>query len=144
MRWRPIEQSDQPLREPPLHTAILSRDNGAIETLLAEYCNINESDSEGNTPLHLCIQTGNEALFLRLLRQGADTGLCNGWDHSLLHQAAKYDTEGKFLPMLIDASDDINPLVRDLYTPLDVAVKANNHTAIEILSRRGAERSKYN
>jgi len=53
--WMPCRDKDKALENPPLHQAIRANEYETVATMLAEGINVNESDSDGNTPLHLSI-----------------------------------------------------------------------------------------
>ena len=105
---------------------------------------IDESDGEGCTALHLSIQKRNYELFEFLLTQRACVGLSNGKGETPLHQAAKLDTEGRFLQRLLAAGANVNAetsseasLVKS--SPLEAAIAAKNSKAIELLVKAGAQ-----
>lgn len=135
--WIPLTADNKNISF-PLHIAIEADDSTAIDTLLKEG-NIYESDFYGNTLLHLSIKQQNFPLFECLLAMGADPTLCNGKDHSLLHQAAIYDKEGRFLEVLLQKNLPINQMANYLFTPLAIAIESQNDKAIEMLKAAGGE-----
>ncbi|MBS0651574.1 MAG: ankyrin repeat domain-containing protein [Verrucomicrobia bacterium] len=139
--WQPLRNSDAHLSVPALHIAIENDDLTAVKGLIEEV-DINESDSKGRTAMHIAIQRGSYDAFELLLKKGAMVGLYDGNRNTPLHVAALSDMGGNFLKSLIDAGADIN--ANDHLTPLDIAIKAKNIKAVEILIKAKALISKQN
>ncbi len=136
--WGPLQDGDVHKKIPPLHIAIATKDEEAIERCLQEGCDINESDYMGFTPLHLAIQHNNYTLFSWLLDQGAQTKLfASGC--TPLHLAMQYDRDGCFIEALIVAGANVNikpnaaSSGRSWLTPLELAIKNKNVRAVELL-----------
>jgi len=55
MIWTACRAKDKGLENPPLHQAIQASDYNRVEALLTEGANINESNSDGSTALHLAV-----------------------------------------------------------------------------------------
>ncbi|MGC1877980.1 MAG: ankyrin repeat domain-containing protein [Rhabdochlamydiaceae bacterium] len=140
--WRPLQDKDNDRALPSLHRAILQGELQQVKEFLDRGDDIDESDSAGCTPLHIAIQKQCDELFELLLSKGADIGLPNGEGHTLLHQAAISDTEGRCLQTLINNGAEVNVKSISYETPLDCAIKAKNLKAIEILIKAGANISK--
>jgi SAM-dependent methyltransferase len=142
--WHPLQDKDKPRETPPLHKAILAGDKAAIAECLAT-CDINESDSQGNTALHIAIQKQDFELFKLLLSKGADIGLFNGEGSTPLHEAAIQDKEGIFLQSLIDAGADVKAKAQYYHSvPMEDAIWAKNFKAIELLLKAKAPLSLSN
>ncbi|MES2345779.1 MAG: ankyrin repeat domain-containing protein [Chlamydiota bacterium] len=72
----------------------------------------------------------------------ADLELKNVSENTPLHEAVRFDNEGRFLNALINAGADIN--ANSHYnTPLESAIQEKNLKAIELLIKAGAEISEY-
>jgi len=139
--WHPLRNSDAHLAVPALHKAIENNDRTAVKALIQEV-DIDESDSAGRTAMHIAIQRRSYESFELLLKKGAKVGLYDGNGNTPLHAAALFDMEGNFLKSLIEEGADIN--AKDHLTPLDVAIKAKNIKAVEILIKAKALISKQN
>lgn len=140
--WSPLQEKDKQLAIPSLHQAIEQEARDTIQTCLDRGDDINESDSMGQTPLHISVQRRSFELFTLLLNRGAQIELFNGNGNTALHEAAISDTEGHILQALIDAGAAVNAKVYK--TPLDRAIEAENLNAVEILIKAGAEISEEN
>lgn len=82
------------LKQTALDVAILNNKTKAAELiLLAMGKKINTVDKDGNTPLHLAAQKGNEEIVRKLLANGADTAILNtaGLTAAQVAKAAGHD-----------------------------------------------------
>jgi len=143
--WFALTKADLHKEFPPLHTAILRGDKTAIQKHIENGSDLNESDANGRTPLHLSILQKNRELFQFLLTK-VDIKLYDLEGHPL-HIAVRADQEGEYVQALIEAGADVNAegssrICR--FTPLDLAIEAANFKAIEILMKAGADCSKEN
>ncbi len=140
LTWMPMHAKDNHLMRPALHQVVIYDDVDAVEKLLEERHDINESDTNGCTPLHLAIQNKCFKVFQLLLKRGAKIDLCNGEKRSALNEAAFSDTEGVFLQALIDAGAPVNPeRFYGIKLPLKSAIEAKNFKAVEILIKNGVK-----
>ena len=92
---------------------------------------INQSDSSGNTLLHIATTTNNTEMIRLLLSKGANYDARNNQDFTPLHVAATHgysDTIG----LLLDAGADIELLSSKQHSPLHLAI-INNHTNVATL-----------
>jgi len=132
--WAPLQEKDERLKNPRLHEAIIKKDQGVIASCLENCSDINESDSEGDTALHLALRQQNFELAEQLLSKGADVGLFNAKGLSPIHEAAISDQKGTFLEKLIKAGADLNIHAnRHSVQPIDAAIQSKNLKAIELL-----------
>lgn len=132
--WSPLLDEDSHKKKPPLHTAIACGNEENIDRCLMEGCDINESDDNGATPLHLAIQYNNFNLFSQLMQKGALTiFFANGY--TPLHVAAQHDLDGRFIKKLIESGADVNRRLPSWapFSPLTCAIKFKNVKAVELL-----------
>ena len=139
--WQPIQNNDDYEKSSPLHLAALKGDCAKAKECLVHGDDIDESDGEGRTALHIAIQNSSYELFQLLLSSGAHFGLSTGKGHTPLHEAALFDSEGQFLKILISAGAELNKKNDDNDTPLSCAMNVNNTNAIDILTQAGAKTS---
>lgn len=71
----------------PLHYAILSMSDPAVDLLLAAGADINRATRDGNTPLHLAVGQNNVLLTEKLLEAGAKLNVLNKKGESPLYLA---------------------------------------------------------
>ncbi|KAK5175733.1 uncharacterized protein LTR77_000872 [Saxophila tyrrhenica] len=72
----------------PSHIASERGHTHVVDLLCQHGCNVNATDSDGDTPLHLAVDSGTPKLLDRLLRAGADLNLVdNRNEHALLRAA---------------------------------------------------------
>ncbi len=139
LTWSPLYTKDENLVQPLLHKATVENDADKAQDLLEQANDINESNSEGSTPLHLAIQNGYFKLFQTLLNRGARIDLYDGKCRAVLHTAAVFDKSGLFLQDLFDAGADINAKGYPGKSALSLAIQAKNLRAVEFLIQKGAE-----
>ena len=139
LTWRPLQDKDICLAVPDLHRAILSENHDKVVECLDRGDDINESDSEGSTAVHLTIKEKLHKQFILLLERGALLRLSNQKDYRPLHLAALFDTEGQFVQALVDKGAKVNTKARLCTTALTFAIGAKNLKAIEILVKAKAK-----
>lgn len=109
----------------------------------------NAKDNDGNTPLMLAIQKGDDETVKMLLEKGANVRVKNNVGETPLHMAAKSKTNtvAKLLieslptpvaPDYYDRSQFINEKDNNGYTALCTAIDAKNIELIEMLCQQGA------
>jgi len=87
--WKPFREEDKPLETPPLHQAIQAHDYDNVEKLLSEKADVNESNKEGNTPLHLAL--GDERMLSIVLDYKPLVELVNKDEKTVLDLAIESD-----------------------------------------------------
>ena len=140
--WGPLLETENELKTPLLHQLIKSRDIERVKKLLKqEDIDINESDSNGFTPLHLAIKNRSIDILEILLEKKPNLKLF-ACKKSPLHLAVEVDFEGNFVKKLIEAGSDINlkPDMSDFprHRPIELAIIKRNTKAIELLLESSA------
>ena len=110
--------------------------------LLRHGADINATDSDGNTPLHLAAGSGGRQLVKALLERKAKVTL-DKYGNSPLHHATS-DAELKdsaLWQLLIDAKCDVNQKNKDGMTPFTDALSNDAFAAAKFLASRGAKKS---
>jgi SAM-dependent methyltransferase len=140
--WQPLQKKDAHLGNPRLHRAVLQGNLDKLEECLEHGDDIDETNSSGQTALHIAIQKKALNLFNFLLQKGAHAGLYSREGNTPLHEAVLHDSEGLFLQALIDAGAELNAKLQYMSipgTPLTLAIKAKNVKAVEMLIKAKAQ-----
>jgi len=83
-----IEESPS-MPESHLHIAVKEGHGNSVRFLLEQDTgDLNSHDSEGNTPLHLALESGQEVVSMLLMQHGADVTASNSFGRTPLHFAA--------------------------------------------------------
>lgn len=136
--WYPLQEKDNSRMVPPLHQAVLNEDITAIKKCLSRGDDIDETDSFGNSSLHLSIQKKNLDIFQLLLQSNPDLESENQYNITALNEASVIDTSGEFLQALLARNANIDSKSSSGKTPLQRAISAKNIRAVEILIQAGA------
>ena len=142
--------------ETPLYRASRSTGNPAVmQVLLDAGADVNASTSDGDTPLHRAARNiENPAMVEILLDAGADVEAKTSIEPSIvrhygvgfgatpLHHAAFFNGNPAVLQALLDAGADIEARNSEGETPLDLAMKAENSSAVQVLKENGASHEK--
>ena len=134
----------------PLHTALsLSVDNPnhlkILKRLLPEGNDINSSNANGHTPLHLNSMTGNKLMAEILISAGADVNIHNPNDGLTPLHLATLQNKNELVVFLVKNMADIN--ARDWKsgnTPLHFAAIQGHASTLKFLLYRGADLSLQN
>ncbi|MGD8454557.1 MAG: DUF2817 domain-containing protein [Phycisphaerae bacterium] len=105
--------------ETPLHYAVLGRQGGIVELLLAWGADVNAADWNGLTPLHIAAQSGDGKLIDALLLAGADVNAIDHNGDTPQHIAARR-CRLEAAQRLVAAGADVNAANVDGQTPLHV------------------------
>lgn len=133
--WRPIQKKDEHQKTPLLHYAVEMKRIDLVNECLKAGDDIDESDFNGNTPLHSSIEALDFEIFELLLKNGANLQLPNGSSCTPLHTAAIHDKEGRFITALIERKANIEENFSYKKTPLQCALHNKNVKGVEILIR---------
>mmetsp|Transcript_19113 Transcript_19113/g.30907 ORF Transcript_19113/g.30907 Transcript_19113/m.30907 type:complete len:257 (-) Transcript_19113:445-1215(-) len=122
----------------PLHHAAEEGDDLAITALISMGADVNEADSEGQTPLMTAASWGHAA-SCRLLAKvsGTDIDRKDDGGDTALHEAARAD-ELEALVALLDLGADVDPRNKLGATPLIVASHAGHKAICKALIHAGA------
>lgn len=75
----------------PLNLALINRNEGIANTLVSNRCDLDLTDREGNTLLHLAIARGDIFAATFLIKNGSSTILCRKSNQATpLHLVAQY------------------------------------------------------
>ncbi|CAH0549325.1 unnamed protein product [Brassicogethes aeneus] len=134
-------------RQSPLHYAVKYN---AMECILKfiEHnkdsskisANFNARDINGDTPISLSLNEGNNELVPLLIQGGADVNVRNGKDFSLLHQAVLKE-DSKTALFLLENGVDINAITTDGETPLQLAIHCRLPEVVDALCKKGVDMS---
>ncbi|XP_050520840.1 rabankyrin-5 isoform X2 [Daktulosphaira vitifoliae] len=135
----------------PLHTAIIHKQEGAVNailhhhnTILAEPkpdfspVNLNLRDSLGDTPLSLALKSDMQHIVPDLIAGGADIDMRNGEGMTLLHQAI-LKGDDKTALYLVKQGSNFDTKTQDDQTPLELATVGGQNIVIEELCKRGVD-----
>ncbi|RSL87189.1 hypothetical protein CEP51_002361 [Fusarium floridanum] len=124
-----------------LHYAAAFLDEDEIENLVKESGNVNISNRQGQTPLHLAALEGRTVAVRRLVSLGAQVESVDDRGWSALHYAANCrDVEPGLVSFILKTKNDaINTTERSGKTPLHLAAAAGNTSAAMLFVSEGAE-----
>ena len=116
---QPLRAREKPLENPELHRAVNA---SQVKISLQSGNDIDETNTEGKTALHIAIERKNWEVFEALLAKGANPRLIDGKGNTPLHLAAEFADE-KYVEALIKAGADINAKKGHYFTPLSIAIE---------------------
>lgn len=109
-----------------------------ISILLKKGVSISETDSYGNSPLHVALIEGENEYAKILISQGADLNIKNNLELSPLHIAVFLDYE-EVVKKLLNQGAEINLKGNSGYTPLHIASEMNHLNTAKDLLMMGAK-----
>jgi ankyrin repeat protein len=118
--------------------AAMTRDLGAVRSLLEQGADVNGAQGDGMTALHWAAEHGDQELTRLLLKGGADPGAATRIGrHTPLHVAA---TRGHYrvIGRLVDATADVNSTTATGAAPLHFAAASGSSDAMTLLLDHGA------
>lgn len=110
-----------------------------VAALITAETNVNLSNDQGRTALHLAASQGRGDYVQVLLAAKADPNVQDMWGQSPLHVAIGAGTEGAFKVLLDHPKTNIELKSQGGITPLMMAVKMLNQRMVKILVQRNAE-----
>ncbi len=125
----------------PLQIACARGHSKIALLLLDNQADIHATDNDENTALMLASSQGNKDIVLALLKHGALINAKNKWQENSCLIATQFG-KTDVLRELIKLGADINTKDAARQTPLEVAIKHHNETAILLLLFWGADPSK--
>mmetsp|Transcript_2013 Transcript_2013/g.3280 ORF Transcript_2013/g.3280 Transcript_2013/m.3280 type:complete len:448 (+) Transcript_2013:140-1483(+) len=134
-----------------------SNDLKLVQLLLCHDADVNARDANERAPIHQAVGSRRRDIVMLLLETNADLNAgCKaiGMGNNVLHQAVMQG-DARMIQAVLDAgtagamnggnnsSDrlDVNHLGRDGWTPLGLAVRSNNSTAVKLLLDGGADKT---
>lgn len=115
-----------------LHTAASKGNVKAIERLVNEEANIDETDDAGKTPLMYAVMLNQHDSAVALLKAGADVNTQSDTGNTALHEAV-IQGNLKFCTLLLEKGADVSIRNKQGKTPLDIAKAKENKSFIGIL-----------
>ena len=113
-----------------------------ITVLKSKGISINETDNNGNSPLHVAILSGESEYARSLINQGAELNIRNKLELSPLHLAA-FLNDRQVTNILVLQGAEIDIKGNSGYTPLHIATELNNiHVARDLLYKGANTRIK--
>lgn len=124
---------------PALHGAVVrcSAAKVAYPLDIGRGVDLDATDYEGRTALHVAVQSQNELLVLQLLQGGADPGIKNFRQMMALHEAARLQNTN-IVQTLLRWGANIEASGFHGKTPLFYAVEGNNLDMVTLLLQKGA------
>lgn len=126
-------------RRTPVSLAAERGDLHALSVLLKYGANPNIPDVSGATPLHHAVTAREPDCIQPLLEAGAHINCCTNWDQTPLHFLAAYQSDPRFLAILLRAGANINARDRDGIAPLAWTAITNRQRITEGLLAHGAD-----
>jgi ankyrin repeat protein len=122
----------------PLHYAVEDGQIQMIKLLLGHGANIDAKNELDETPLHSLIHIpDNEETVKLLLDKGANPNTISRGT-PLLNDAVDYGDE-EMVKLLLEKGANVNSMDAKGNTPLQIAVKSNNQSMIQLLVKYGAK-----
>lgn len=124
----------------PLHQIVLLKNFGYVQFITENLPNkekdINNTDSLGNTALHLAVTLKNtDEIINYLINQGADINLCNAKMQTPLHLACGKNRVENVNILLINPQIKYNPIDNQGFTPLIKASASQAYDVVKSLLR---------
>jgi ankyrin repeat protein len=124
--------------QPSLANRIQAGDRRAALELVAKGADVNQTQSDGTTPLHWAVYTFDRELVQTLLRRGARVNAVNRYGASPLGEAVRV-ANLEITGMLLEAGADANVANEDGQTALMLAARTGNVALARLLVERGAD-----
>jgi len=116
-----------------LHQAAVAGDIQRLRLLIAQGADVNTTDEDGDTPLHITARKGKAELTELLLAKNAEVDARNKWATTPLHYARSKEV----VKLLLANGANVNAKNRWALTPLHCA--NNRMDVVELLLARGAD-----
>jgi ankyrin repeat protein len=114
-----------------------------VRVLIQAGVSVNQRDIEGDTPLLMALSNQHKKLAQSLIESGADVNTQNNDGRTPLMTAAEYKSYFSILQMLVERGADVNAVSQEGDTAMALADLFDNHKAIELLARNGAEKRQW-
>jgi hypothetical protein len=105
--------------------------------LMGKIASINESNSKGETPIHIAVRNGDKKITKHLIAKGADVNAFDRHKSTPLHIAVQIRSI-ELIKLLIKNGAIVNAQNRYGNTPLHLAIYNKNIIAIKELLKHGA------
>jgi len=128
-----------PLSWSALHFAAFGGQPAVADLLIAHGADVNgvAQTKFRNSPLQVALLSGQVEVARLLVAKGANVNFKQAEGITALHEAAQLGSE-PLVELLVGAGADVNAKGTDGRTPLDIALKAKNLAAADLLRRHGA------
>lgn len=112
-----------------------------IKLLIEQGYDLNQADSNGNTPLHIAAYKGDINIIYLLIENGADLTTRNNNNETPLHAAIYYSgtTNTEAVNLLLHLGADYNATGKQGKAPLEYAIEENSWEIVDYLLQHGAE-----
>lgn len=121
-----------------LHEAVKQKQLDKVEVLLAAGADVNETDTQGRTPLYVASSAGDLELVQALLAAGADAAAATQDGFNPLHTAARHGHHN-VMQLLLAAGANFNAAANDDSSPLHTAARYGHHKVVRLLLEAGAD-----
>lgn len=116
-----------------LHTAASKGNVKAIDRLVKEEANLDETDSAGKTPLMYAVMFNQKESLSALLKAGADVNTQSDIGNTALHEAVLQGNI-KFASLLLEKGSDRSLRNKEGKTALDLANETGNQNLITLVA----------
>ena len=121
-----------------LFSAAEEGDVNMIKALIKKGVDVNATDEDGWSPLHMAAAKDHSEVIKVLLSHGADVNAKNKWGRTPLHMAAANDCS-EVAKLLISHGGDVNARDKDGKSPLHFAAEYGGNKVAELLLSHGAD-----
>ncbi|MCU0534960.1 MAG: ankyrin repeat domain-containing protein [Hydrococcus sp. Prado102] len=114
-----------------------------VRALIQAGVSVNRQDVEGDTPLLMALSNQHKKLARFLIESGAEVNAQNNDGRTPLMAAAEHRSYIDIVQMLVERGADVNAVSQEGDTAMTVADLFDNHKAIELLARYGAQKRQW-
>jgi ankyrin repeat protein len=118
--------------------AVKAGDRAAVQSLLAQRSDTNQSEADGTTALSWAVHADKLEIATALMDAGADVTATNRYGVGALYLASE-NGSAAMLEALLERGADPNQALPDGETALMTAARTGNRAAIEVLLNAGAD-----
>ena len=133
-----VHSAESARRDVPLIEAVKSLDAEAVQALLDQSVDVNQTAADGVTALHWAVHRNDADLVELLIEAGADVTTTNRYGVQPISLAAE-NGNAAILEALLDAGADPNATLTEGETALMTAARTGDADSVRVLLVRGAD-----
>ena len=114
-------------------TVACGRTNSPVKLLLEAGASVNQTNSVGQTALHMCCHSGQNTILKTLLSHSSDVHLRDAFGRTPLHYACKYNSLD-IIDLLLEAGAQVNIVDSSGLTELELAAQSHTDPGLKVRS----------